>query len=118
RPVGGPVRELAGVELRHRRRAGEVAALVLLPRRLPDEPARRLELGRHVDELLLHRLELRDRAAELLPFRGVREREVVAALREADAHGGDRDAAAVEGLQELLEAGTARAGQAVLGHAR
>ena len=52
----------------------------------------------------LHGLELRDRLAELLALLRVGEREVVGALREADAHRGDRDPAAVEDLQELLEA--------------
>src|SRR5262249_44119590 len=117
-PVRRAVRELAGEELRHRGGAAEVAALVLLPRGLVDEPARRLDLRRHVDELLLHRLELRDRLAELLALLRVVVGEVVRALREADAHRRDRDAAAVEDLQELLEALAARAEQVPLRHAR
>ena len=52
-----------------------------------------------------------DRLAELLALLRVGEREVVGALREADAHRGDRDAAAVEDLEELVEALPARAEQ-------
>ena len=61
---------------------------------------------------------LRDRLAELLALLRVGEREVVAALREPDAHRGDRDAAAVEDLQELREPLAARAEQVALRHAR
>src|SRR5438034_6247356 len=103
RPVRRTVRELAGEELRHRRRLREVAPLVLLPRGAVDEEPRRLDLGRHVDELLLNCLEGRDRPSELLPLACVGVREVVAALGETDAHGGDGDAPAVEDLQELLQ---------------
>src|SRR3954452_5090481 len=117
-PVCGAVRELAGEELRHRGGATEVAPLVLLPRRLVDERARRFDLGRHVDELLLHGLELRDRLAELLALLRVPVREVVGALREADAHRRDGDATAVEDLQELLEPLAARPEQVALRDAR
>ena len=79
-----------------------------------DERAARLDLRRHVGELELHRLEPRDRLAELLALLRVRVREVVRALREADAHRRDRDAAAVEDLEELLEALAARAEQVLL----
>ena len=116
RCVRGPVREQSRVELRHRRLARERASLVLQPRRLVDERAARLDLGRHVGERELHRLELRDRLAELLALLRVRVREVVRALREPDAHRRHRDAAAVEDLEELLEAITARPEQIPLGH--
>src|SRR3954452_6406260 len=117
RPVRRAVRELTRVELRHRSGLAEIAALILLPRGFPDEVARRLDLGRHVDELLLYRLELRDGLAELLALLRVRVREVVRALREPDTHRGDGDAAAVEDLQELVEAVAARAEQVPLRHA-
>ena len=81
-----------------------MAALVLFQAALWTSSAARLDLGRHVGELELHRLELRDRPAELLPLLRVGEGQVVGALREPDAHGGDRDAAAVEDLEELVEA--------------
>ena len=103
RRVRDAVRELARVELRHRGLARERPALVLQPRRLVDERAPGLDLGRHVRELELDRLERRDRLAELLALLRVREREVVGALREADAHRGDRDPPAVEDLEELLK---------------
>ena len=64
----------------------------------------------------LDRLEARDRLAELLALLRVGECEVVGALREPDAHRGDRDPAAVEDLEELLEALAARAEQVSLGH--
>src|SRR6266545_7507708 len=102
------MRELTRVELRHRRGLCEASALILLPRRAVDEQSRSLDLRRHVDELLLHGLEGADRLAELLALLRVGVGEVVAALREADAHRGDRDAAAVEDLQELLQAFAAR----------
>ena len=98
------MRELARVELRHRRLERERAAPVLEPGGLVDERAARLDLGRHVRELERDRLERRDRLAELLALLRVRVREVVGALREPDAHRGDRDAAAVEDLEELVEA--------------
>ena len=69
-----------------------------------DQRAGRLDLGRHVREPELDGLEARDRLAELLALLRVRVGEVVGALREADAHRGDRDPAAVEDLEELLEA--------------
>jgi len=111
------VGQFAREELRHRRGLREVTSLVFLPRRFPDENTSGLDLGRHVDELLLHRLELPDRLPELPALVGVGECEVVAALREPDTHRGHRDAAAVEDLQELLEALSARAEQVRLRHA-
>src|SRR5581483_4259829 len=118
RPVRSAVRELAGVELRHRRGSRERPALVLLPGGAPHEHPRRLDLGRHVDELVLHGGELRDRLPELLALPGIRVRKVVTTLRKADAHRGDGDAAAVEDLQELLEAVAARAEQVAFRDAR
>src|SRR5205823_7046138 len=111
RPVRRTVRELAGEELRHRRSPCKLPSFVLLPGRLVDEVAGRLDLRRHVDELLLDGLEPRDLLAELLTLLRVPEREVVAALREPDAHRRDRDAPAVEDLEELPKALAARAEQ-------
>src|SRR5579864_401925 len=109
RGICHPVREEAGVELGLRRREAEILALILEPRGAVDELAAGLDLGRHVGERELHRLEARDRPAELLALLRVGAREVVRALREADAHRRDRDAAAVEDLHELVEALAARA---------
>src|SRR5205823_3167122 len=81
-----------------------------------DEVPPRLDLDRHVDELELHGLEGPDRLAELTPLPRVRGREVVRALREADAHRGDRDPPAVEDLEELAEAVPARPEQVLPGH--
>src|SRR5205085_7383642 len=103
RPVDSAVRQLAGVELRLRGGEPEVAALVFQPCRLVDHRAAGLDLRGHVGELELHGLEFRDRLAELLPLLRVGEREVVCALRNPDAHRGDRDATAVEDLEELPE---------------
>ena len=83
-------------------------------RGLVDEQPRRLDLGRHVGELGLDRLELRDRLAERAALLGVGERLVERALGEPDAHRGHADAADVEDVQELLEAGAARAEQVLL----
>src|SRR5262245_63157365 len=97
------VRHLARLKLRHRGLLREVTALVLEPRGLVDEVPSGLDLDGHVRELELDRLKARDRLAELLPLLGVAEREVVRALREADAHRRNRDPAAVEDLEELAE---------------
>ena len=114
--VDRAVRGLAGIELGDRRLVGEGSALVLQPRRAVDEGAGRGELDGHVGELELDRLELRDRLAELVAGEGVGVREVVGRLHRAEAHRGDRDAPAVEDLQELLEAHAARAEEIVLRH--
>src|SRR5918911_4558162 len=68
RPVRDAVRELAGVELRHRRLLGERAARVLEPRRLVDEIAAGLDLRGQVREPELDGLELGDRPTELAPL--------------------------------------------------
>src|SRR5262249_53014993 len=78
--------------------------VVLRPGRLGAGLPARLDLRGHVRQLELDRLELRDRPSELPPLLRVRECEVIRALREPDAHRRDRDAAAVEDLEELLEA--------------
>src|SRR5262249_4960164 len=109
-----PIRELAREELRHRRLTCERPSLVLEPRRLVNERTPGFDLRRHVRELELDRLEPRDRLPELLALPGVREREVVRALRETDAHRGDRDPAAVEDLEELAEARAALAEEVAL----
>src|SRR5664279_2867888 len=117
RGVHHPVRQQAGVELRLRRRERERLALVLQPRGAVDELAPCFDLGRHVRELELDGLELRDRPAELLSLLRVRERKVVRALGEPDAHRRDGDTAAVDDLHELLEALAALTQQIGLGHA-
>ena len=75
-----------------------------------------VDLHGHVGELELHRLEVGDRPAELLALLRVRDREVEGALREPDGHRGDRDAAAVEDLEELVKALAARAEKVRLWH--
>ena len=60
---------------------------------------------------------LRDRLAERLALLGVLQRLVQRALRQADAHRRDADAADVQDVQELLEAVAARAEQVFLGDA-
>src|SRR5579862_136068 len=116
RGVDDAVRQQPGVELRLRRGEREVAALVLEPRGAVDELPAGVDLRRHVRELELDRLEIGDRLAELMPLLRVRERQVVRALRETDAHRCDRDAASVEDLHELPEAATAFAEEIALGH--
>src|SRR5437899_2498297 len=110
------MRELARVQLRLCGGERERATLILEPRRAVDECAARFDLRRHVGELELHRLELRDRLAELLSLLRVREREVVRTLCEADSHRRNGDAAAVEDLEELVEAVATLAEQVLLGH--
>ena len=81
------------------------------------EQARGLDLGREVGDLRLDRLELGDRLAERLALLRVGDRLVERALGEADAHRGDADPAAVEDVEELLEAVAAAAEQVRLRHA-
>src|SRR5579862_9825099 len=114
--VDDSVREDPREELRLCGGERVIAALILEPRRAVDELAAGVDLRRHVRELELDRLELRDRLAELPPLLRVGEREVVRALRQADAHRRDRDPAAVENLHELLEAAPALAEEILLGH--
>src|SRR5262245_6789954 len=108
RRVRNPVRELPGVELRHRRFARERPSLILEPCCLEDERTAGLDLRGHVRELEADRLEGRDPLAELLSLLRVGGGEVVRALGETDSHRGDGDAAAVEDLEELPEALAAR----------
>src|SRR5665213_3590683 len=115
--IRGAIREQAGIELGLCRRERERLAVVLEPGGAVDELAAGLDLRRHVRELELDCLKLRDRLAELPPFLRVREREIVRALREPDAHRSDRDASAVENLHELVEALAALTEQVALGHA-
>ncbi len=77
----------------------------------------RLDLGREVGDLGLDRLELGDRLAEGLALLGVGDRLVERALGEADAHRRDADPAAVEDVEEVLEAVAAAAEQVALRHA-
>src|SRR5262245_18290923 len=108
RGVRDAVRELARVELRHRGLSGERASLILEPRSLVDEGAPGLDLRRHVAEPEADRRECGDRLAELLALPCVRECDVVGALGEPDPHRRDRDAPAVEDLEELPESFPAR----------
>ena len=110
------LRHLARVELRDRRLLRERPALVLEPGGLVREQPSGVDLDGHVGELELHRLEVGDRPAELLPLLRVRDGEVEGALREADGHRGDGDAAAVEDLEELVEPLAASAEEVRLGH--
>ena len=81
----------------------EWPAAVLEPGRAVHERARGGDLHGHVRELELHCLEACDRAAELPPRTRVGERELVSALRQAEPEGRDRDAAAVEDREELVQ---------------
>src|SRR3954465_2557744 len=84
----------------------EVGALagVLHPRRFAGDEAGRLELGRHVGELELDRLVGGDRLAEGFAFLAVAEGELERPLADADAAGGDVDAADLERVHHLHEA--------------
>src|SRR5581483_12334507 len=97
-------------------RERERLARVLQPCSAVDERAARVDLGRHVGERELHGLEFRDRLAELVPLLRVGEREVIGALRKSDTHRRDGDTAAVEDLEELLEALAALAEEVALRH--
>src|SRR5882757_6063749 len=95
---------LRGQELRH---AGlEVGALagVLHPRRFAGDQAGRLQARRHVGELELDRLMLGDLLAEGFALLAVFERQLERSLGDADAAGGDVDAADLERVHHLREA--------------
>ncbi len=65
---------------------------------------RGLDLGRHVGELELDRLVLGDRLAEGLALLAVAEGQLQGPLGDADAAGGDVDAAHLERVHHLHEA--------------
>src|SRR6476620_4929238 len=96
--------DLRGEQLRHP--GLEVGALagVLHPRRLAGEEAGGLDLGGHVGELEMDRLVLGDRLAEGLALLAVAEGELEGPLGDADAAGGDVDAADLERIHHLHEA--------------
>src|SRR6476620_12057056 len=95
---------LRGEELGHP--GLEVGALagVLHPRRFAGDQAGSLDLGRHVGELELDRLVVGDRLAEGLPFLAVAKGKLEGALGDADAAGGDVDAADLKRIHHLHEA--------------
>src|SRR3954447_20418304 len=95
---------LRGEELGHP--GLEIGALagVLHSRRFAGDEAGGLELGRHVGELELDRLVGGDRLAEGLPFLAVAEGELERPPADADAAGGDVDAADLQGVHHLHEA--------------
>src|SRR6476646_6102382 len=95
---------LRGEQLRHPGLEVGALASVLHPRRLAGQQARRLDLGRHVGELELDRLVLGDRLAEGLALLAVAEGQLERPLGDADAAGGDVDAADLERVHHLHEA--------------
>ena len=116
RLVAGTARQFSGVQLRDRGLLGKRPSAVLQPRGLVYQSAGGLDLGRHVGQLELHRLEAADGAAELLALLGVAETQLERALCHAEPQRGDADAAAIQDLEELLEAVAARAEQVFLSH--
>ena len=93
--------DLAAAYARERRQFGQpISKFQAIQFKLADmateiEAARGLDLRRHVHELELDRLEGGDRLPELPPLARVGGGQVVRALRQTQAHGGDRDPAAV-----------------------
>ena len=75
----------------------------LRSRGLHDQQAGGLDLRRHLGELELHGLVLRDRLAERLALLRVADGSSNARLRDADAAGGDVDAAELDPAHEVLE---------------
>src|SRR5467141_1130623 len=81
RLLGDLDRNLAGLQLRHRALGLlELSAAAALPQRAPDQRPRRLDLGRHERD----RLVLDQRAAELLAFLGVLQRELECRAGDAE----------------------------------
>src|SRR4051812_40191762 len=109
-------RDLAGVQLGDRGLGLVRPALVTEPRRVVRVHPRRLDGDLHVGQLELQPLERTDRALERLAFARVLHALVEAALGEADAERGDRDAPVVQDLQELREPLAALAEQVLLRH--
>ena len=102
--VGRLDRDLARIELRHRRFERRPPAAILQIRRAIGQQARRFDARRVVGELPLNRLERADRLAERLALLRVAERRLVGALRQADRQRRDADAAGVEHLHRVDEA--------------
>ncbi len=104
--AGGGDRLLGGVQLRDGGLALVGQALGLLPRGVPVHVAGGLRRDLHVRDLERDGLLLGDGLAERLTLAGVADALVDAALDQPDREGGDRDAAVVEGVEELTEART------------
>ena len=77
---------------------------VFLQRRAPGEQPRGLDLRGEVGDLRLDRLEFGDRLAEGPALLGVGDRLVERPLGQPDPHRRDADPAAVEDVEEVLEA--------------
>src|SRR3954447_11057305 len=102
--LGAEAAGLRGEELGHARLEVRALAGVLHARGADGEHPRGLELGGHVGELELDHLVLGDRLAERLALLGVLDRQLEGALGQADAAGGDVDAADLERVHHLREA--------------
>src|SRR5262245_4344340 len=115
--VGHLHRNLARVELRHRRLQRRPVAAILQVRGPVRAQPRGLDAGRRVGELPLDRLELADRLAEGFPFLRVSERSFVRALGEPHRQGGNADTPRVEHLHRVHEALALIAQQLIGGNA-
>ncbi len=94
--VGGLYRDLAGVELGHRRFERGLHVVVFHPRGAIRQQAGGVDFGGEVGEFPLDGLELADGFAELLALLGVPQRRFVRALGHAEPERGDRNSSAVE----------------------
>ena len=90
--------------MQHDASVADVLAVVAAARGVEHHRARGVDLGAAVGEHRLDELELGDRLAELLALDRVAQRVVEHALGDADADGGDVQAALVEHLHRRLEA--------------
>src|SRR6478672_1978802 len=115
RQVGALDGGLRGVELGDRGFGGVRLALVLEDPGTPDEQLRRVPPQDHLGDHLLDELEARDRDAKLHTVLRVVDRGRHAALADADAPGGDRIAAGLQGSHRDLEAVADLSEQRVVG---
>src|SRR5690242_2142034 len=105
RLLGGPYRDLTGLELAHRALAGlERLAVARHPARAPHEHARRVDLHAHVGELERDPLLLDDRRAERDARLRVVERVLVGRARDAERLRADQRAAGFERAHRRLHA--------------
>ena len=109
-------RDLGRGQFGHGGLFGVRAALVAQPGGAVDHEPGHIDLGGHVRQLELNRLVRGQRLAKGLAFLGVPERHVQTRLGQRQAERGDRNPAALQGLEKGPEAGAVLAQQILARH--
>ncbi len=100
---GSVHRRFGRVELGHRCRLSDRAALILQPRRLVGQVVRILDLHRQIGQLERQPLESADRSTERVTLLRVLDRGFQARPRRAERQCRDRDTAVIEDREEVAE---------------